>query len=255
MTAVRRALCLLLLTCAGLAASAEEAALPLIPPPAASAGGEPNFERGLRQMQSRSWDAAAQSFLAALQADPRRVDTYHALAAVEAARGNILGARDILERGVAVQPDDPAGWEYLGRVYLRLADLAYARAAAPGRPAATAEASPRAGLEAALRQWLAAWQEKRSDAYLAFYAADFRVPGGRPLADWAAERRQRIGRAARIAIRMEGLRVALPDDDQAEVDYLEDLRADGFHRRVPKHMLWRRSESGWRIVAEESPAR
>jgi len=45
---------------------------------------------------------------------------------------------------------------------------------------------------AAVNGWAKAWSAKDADAYLAYYASAFQVPGGEPRAAWEATRRDRI---------------------------------------------------------------
>ena len=43
--------------------------------------------------------------------------------------------------------------------------------------------------------WAKAWSAKNVDAYLAFYARDFKTPGGEARPEWEKARRQRISAA------------------------------------------------------------
>ena len=54
-----------------------------------------------------------------------------------------------------------------------------------------------------LAAWAEAWSRKDAKAYLAFYASDFRTPGGVSRTIWAAERTKRVTKPGKISVAIE----------------------------------------------------
>jgi tetratricopeptide (TPR) repeat protein len=79
-----------------------------------------------------------------------------------------------------------------------------AKPAEPPKPAVAAPApseDPSAEVLKSTKEWAAAWSAKNSKKYLAFYAREFKVPGGGNRKAWEAQRKERI--AAPKSIRVE----------------------------------------------------
>src|SRR2546421_3740116 len=107
-----------------------------------------------------------------------------------------------------------------------------AQAKEPAKPAAKAEppapraesspkaepAKPAADESAAVLKtvsdWAQAWSNKDSDAYLGYYARDFKTPGGEARAAWEKARRERIGAAKSISVELESPNVTMKGADR-----------------------------------------
>lgn len=127
------------------------------------------------------------------------------------------------------------------------------RASLSSRPEAAAQpASPEAAALAALDDWLASWSRRDVDGYLARYAADFRPAGGRSRADWEAERRLRIGRAAQIEVRAEAPQVEVLGPGQVRVLYRQHYRSDVYAAVDAKRVTLVQQAGRWLIRREES---
>src|SRR5881394_802183 len=57
--------------------------------------------------------------------------------------------------------------------------------------------------------WAQAWSKKDADAYLAFYAKDFKTPGGEPRPQWEDARRERVTAPKSIAVGVEQPKVTM----------------------------------------------
>jgi hypothetical protein len=120
-------------------------------------------------------------------------------------------------------------------------------------PNAAPDAAPfAASFEPAVRAWVKAWNDRRVDAYLAFYGPSFEVPGGQDRATWAAERRDAITRPAWIKVRADHLKTTV-NGESAEARFFQVyVVAPGSVELVNKSMRWVWTDGRWQIVREES---
>ncbi|MGQ0655832.1 MAG: nuclear transport factor 2 family protein [Betaproteobacteria bacterium] len=136
-----------------------------------------------------------------------------------------------------------------------------AEKAAPAaeKPAAVAAAKQPAaatnGADEVLRAvngWAQAWSKKDTDAYLAFYAKDFRVPGGESRAAWEKGRRTRIEAPKSIAVSVASPKVTMQGNDQATVSFRQTYRSDVFKGTSSKTLTMVKSDGRWLIRDEKS---
>ena len=125
--------------------------------------------------------------------------------------------------------------------------------AAP-HPATTSVETPNA--EAAISSrttaWAAAWAARDVQAYLAFYAADFKPEGAQTRAAWAVQREQRISRAADIRIEMRDLAVQNRSADAVTVTFRQEYSAGAYRDVSDKTLEWQRVGGQWLIVRESA---
>ena len=100
-----------------------------------------------------------------------------------------------------------------------------------------------AGTEDVLRtveQWAQAWSTNDVNRYLAFYAKDFKVPGGEARADWEQARRDRIAKPKKIEVRIGDPQVKTLGPNRMLVAFRQDRRQlRRFRRQLdhPRHRL------------------
>ena len=116
---------------------------------------------------------------------------------------------------------------------------------APPKPAADGSAE----VTQAVNAWAAAWSKQDVDAYLAFYAKDFKTPGGEPRAAWEAGRRQRISAPKSISVAVDALKVEL-NGDQATVSFRQAYRSDVVKSNGGKTLVMTRAGGRWLIQQE-----
>jgi len=117
-------------------------------------------------------------------------------------------------------------------------------------PAAPAAASPeQAAVLATVRDWAAVWGRKDVDAYLAYYADDFRPPNGERHSDWAAQRRTRIDASKRIAVDIVAPGVTV-SGDSATVRFTQKYTSDRLAETSEKTLVLARRGDAWKIVQE-----
>ncbi len=116
--------------------------------------------------------------------------------------------------------------------------------------------APAANLNAellkAVEDWAQAWARKDADAYLAFYAKDFRVPGKESRADWEKTRRARIAAPKSIEVSIASPKVTMQGNDQASVSFRQTYRSDVFKGTSSKTLVMIRTDGRWQIREERS---
>ena len=100
--------------------------------------------------------------------------------------------------------------------------------------------------------WAQAWSKKDADGYLAFYARDFKTPGGEPRPQWEKTRRERIAAPKSIAVGIEQAKVTMQGSDQASVSFRQSYRSDKLKSSSRKTLVMTRAEGRWLIREERS---
>lgn len=122
----------------------------------------------------------------------------------------------------------------------------------------TAESAPppsnsvQAAVIARLEDWAAAWSRQDTEAYLSFYAEDFTPSGRLSRSGWEAERDQRLGRPAWIAVRLSDFDVRVEAPDRVRVELTQAYRSDVYGDRTRKQFILGLRDGEWRIVSERS---
>ncbi len=125
----------------------------------------------------------------------------------------------------------------------------------PAAAAAPAAAEPKAAeasgdIARALDAWAAAWSKKNVKAYLAYYARDFKTPGGESRAAWESERTKRINKPGTIVVSIEGLHATAEGADHATVHFRQHYRSASLKTSSNKVMVMVKHEGHWLIQQE-----
>ncbi|HUK04191.1 MAG TPA: tetratricopeptide repeat protein [Burkholderiales bacterium] len=119
------------------------------------------------------------------------------------------------------------------------------------KPAEKAPASPSTEVIDTVRAWAKAWSSKDVDAYLAFYAKDFRTPGGEARSAWEKTRRQRINAPKSISVSVEAPKVSVAADGHASVTFRQGYRSDVLKATTAtKTLVLVKAEGHWLIQQE-----
>ena len=136
---------------------------------------------------------------------------------------------------------------------------ATAKPAAP-KPAAAVKTAPmgvspdQQEVITAVRAWAQAWSRKDADAYLAFYAKDFRTPKGEARGDWEKARRERLQAPKSISVTVEEPRVNQREGTRASVTFRQDYKSDRLSSRSTKTLVLVKSEDGRWLIQQEQVA-
>jgi len=123
------------------------------------------------------------------------------------------------------------------------------------KPAAVQKpAAADAGAEvlAAVNAWAEAWSKKDADAYLSYYAKDFKTPGKESRADWEKGRRTRIGSAKVIKVAIGSPKVTMSGSNEATVVFLQTYQSDTFKSAGRKTLVMSKADGRWQIREEKS---
>lgn len=102
-----------------------------------------------------------------------------------------------------------------------------------------------------IQGWSNAWSSKNVNGYLAYYAPDFKLPGGGSRSAWAAQRRERISRPKSIRIGVEAPQVTLSDSRHARVTFKQSYRSDSLQTSSRKTLIMTRTGGQWLIQEEQ----
>jgi len=108
----------------------------------------------------------------------------------------------------------------------------------------------RKAITQALKAWSNAWSGKEVNRYLAFYAPDFKLPGGGSRAAWAAQRRERISKPKSIRVTVESPQISLTDATHAKVVFKQSYRSDTLQSSGHKTLLMVKTGGKWLIQEE-----
>jgi len=104
----------------------------------------------------------------------------------------------------------------------------------------------------AVNAWADAWSKKDADAYLAFYAKDFKTPGGESRAEWEKARRSRITAPKSISVAVAQPKVTMNGANRATVTFRQNYKSDVLKANSRKTLVLVRNDGRWQIVEEKS---
>ncbi|WP_273429491.1 hypothetical protein [Chitinibacter tainanensis] len=105
-------------------------------------------------------------------------------------------------------------------------------------------------IDALLEQWSSAWQQQLLKPYLASYADTFTPEGGLTLAQWRAQREQRVLAGEFVQIRLREVEIVAQQLDTAEVRFVQDYRSNLLRERNRKTLWLVREHGQWKIQRE-----
>ncbi len=181
---------------------------------------------------------ASQAYDKALQLDKSNAGAQNKLSLVrEIARGP--GAVAAAPKGPA--QDTPS---VQGKITVQ------AKRPAPEKPPA---ADATADILNMVNGWAQAWSKKDVNAYLGYYAKDFKTPGSEPRAQWEKTRRARIEGAKSISVGVSAARVSMNGASQATVSFRQAYRSDRLKVNSSKTLVLEKAPDGrWQIQQEKS---
>jgi len=120
------------------------------------------------------------------------------------------------------------------------------------KPAAPPAADPSAEILKAVNGWAQAWSKKDADAYIAYYAKDFKTPGGEPRDAWEKTRRARVTAPKSISVSLASHKVTMDGADRATVSFRQNYKSDVLKANSRKTLVLAKSGGRWLIVEERS---
>ena len=125
---------------------------------------------------------------------------------------------------------------------------------APEKPKPVAPATGDASDEVlkTIGDWAEAWSKKDADAYLSYYARDFKTPGGEARDSWEKARRARISAPKSISVNIASPKVTMDGADRATVSFQQNYKSDVLKSNSRKTLTLIRADGGWKILEEKS---
>jgi len=119
---------------------------------------------------------------------------------------------------------------------------------APEKPAADSNAE----VLKAVSGWAEAWSKKDANAYLSYYAGDFKTPGGEARPAWEKSRRERIAAPKSIEVEVGAPKVTLRGDNEASVTFRQNYRSDKLTSSNTKTLELVKADGRWQIREEKA---
>jgi len=102
-----------------------------------------------------------------------------------------------------------------------------------------------------IEAWAAAWSNKNTNAYLAFYASDFQTPKGESKKAWSEERRARIEGKGHISVKIDSPKVSI-DGSTATIRFRQIYSSDQLKADSRKTLVLSKQDGKWQITQERS---
>ena len=122
----------------------------------------------------------------------------------------------------------------------------------PAKAAAEKPADNTAEVMKTVDDWAQAWSKKDADAYLGYYAKDFKTPGGEARDAWEQGRRSRIDAPKSIAVGIESAKVTMRNPEQASVSFRQTYKSDKLSTTSRKTLELVKADGRWLIKEEKS---
>ena len=123
-------------------------------------------------------------------------------------------------------------------------------AMAGAKPEAQSAKADADAVLAVVNGWAKAWSSKNADAYLAYYAPSFQVPGGEARANWEATRRDRIVKPKLIEVTIGAPKVSFDANGRAVVKFRQGYKSDTLNTFGAKILTLVKNNDRWQIVQE-----
>ncbi len=128
-------------------------------------------------------------------------------------------------------------------------------AAAPPPPVPTKAAKPLADPTStevikAVNGWAQAWSNNDVNAYLGYYAKDFRTPQGEQRGDWEASRKARIAKPKKIEVGIEQPKVSVTDAKRVSVTFRQNYNSPNLKVSGMKTLVMVKNGDRWQIQQE-----
>ena len=120
------------------------------------------------------------------------------------------------------------------------------------KPAAEKPADATAEVVATLNAWAQAWSKKDADAYLSYYAKDFKTPAGESRAAWEKARRSRIAAPKSISVAIASPKATMTGANQVKITFRQTYRSDVLKTTSTKTLVMVKNDGRWQIQQERS---
>ena len=166
------------------------------------------------------------------------------LSALQVGRDGLPTAKDLGQDRFEVDADSqcPAVAPFVPTSHIGQTPRKYE--AAPVTPVTpTPMGAPSESLSQALSGWATAWSAKDLARYQGYYAKSFIPEGGRPIEQWANERKARLGKPGEIKIDIGEVKLSPPGADKTTTEFRQTYSSADYRDVVIKRLEWVREEN------------
>ena len=103
-----------------------------------------------------------------------------------------------------------------------------------------------------LNDWVASWNSKQVDRYMAFYSKDFRPSKSGGKARWMAERRRLVGKKGPIEVTIGRIETQTISPTRVETEFDQNYTSIDFKDTMRKALSWEKIGNNWFIVRESN---
>lgn len=121
---------------------------------------------------------------------------------------------------------------------------------AEGMNAPVLPEEPKEGIEVFVNSWIDAWEAKDTERYISFYSDGF-VSDDMNLDAWKRYKGRLNKRYDSINVEISDLKIAMVSDDQADVTFKQDYRADSYADYGEKSLFLIKKGGEWKIKKEK----
>lgn len=115
----------------------------------------------------------------------------------------------------------------------------------------TGDAGGEKSVREALAAWANAWSARDIERYLGHYASGFKPADGKGIDAWRAQRRERLGAAHSIEVKLSALSITV-EGTRAVAKFRQEYRSDRVRSVDDKTVVWVADANTWRIVEERT---
>lgn len=132
-----------------------------------------------------------------------------------------------------------------------IAEERVGKADKPAQAGAKLTGDNQQAVQNAIERWTDAWSARDVEKYLASYGEAFN-PGSMKKTAWEKQRKERIGKAASISVKISDMAIKLQDDSHASATFRQDYRSDSHQDSTRKTLQLEKVGNAWLIVSEQA---
>ncbi|MDH3219531.1 MAG: tetratricopeptide repeat protein [Gammaproteobacteria bacterium] len=246
-----------------------------------TAHAEARFLTAYAYQMTEQKDRAIELYQGLIDDNPQLPEPRNNLAMIYLAQGDYDHASQLLVEAIHTHPSYATAYDNLSQIYKGIASEAYRRAvsestepskymhsiqltaitgldttaaepiaqAGASEPTAVTFANQETLLLEQVKRWAQAWSSKELEAYIDFYAAEFRARF-KTHSQWVANRRERILRPGEISVEVSDIQIKWRSENRAIIDFRQAFDSPGYSDRVVKRLVFSRVGPQWKITEE-----
>ena len=120
-------------------------------------------------------------------------------------------------------------------------------------PVSEADIETEQAVEDSVRGWARVWSELDIEAYLGYYADDFKPARGTRI-KWEEARRKRFKKTGSVSVKINDLQIFTnKSKNKAVANFTQAYKSATYTDKVQKILVLVKTDDGWKITHEHSP--